>query len=156
MEDSEESHRAQPWTDDEDDGDEETQVGDLDMRSQVSGLTPSALPLPVWMRESSKSFRWRWVPLPLRKAARRTVTWVEGPQPPTELKIKPLLPFVQEAPIRFMDKYVPNKKHRCALLVFLYFCWFLTWSLVLRHSSGSGYIPGYGKPQDVWCGYRLW
>lgn len=112
--------------------------------------------LPVWMRESAKSFRYRWVPLPLRKAGRATADWVKGPKPPRELKINPWFPKIQEAPIKLLHKYVPNRKHRMCLLIALYAAWFLTWSLMLKHNATSGYIQGYGRPSNLWCGASFW
>ncbi|WEW56165.1 hypothetical protein PRK78_001600 [Emydomyces testavorans] len=111
----------------------------------------TALPLPVWLTESSKGFKWRWVPLPLRKAARSTAKWLKGPQPPRDLRFRPFLPHIQEAPIRFLNRFFPKKKHKIALLLFVYFSWFLSWSLVLRHSISAGHIEGYGQPQRISC-----
>jgi hypothetical protein len=144
---------AQPWTDDE--GDAEAPDRDLEINSQTSG-NERAFPIPVWMRESSKSFKWRWVPLPFRKAARATATWVKGPQPPVELSFKPFFPTVQGWPIRMMDKYVPKRRHRIVLLVLLYVAWFLPWVLVLRHTNESGEVKGFGKPRNLWCGANDW
>lgn len=115
-----------------------------------------ALPAPVWMRESSKSFRWRWVPLPLRKAGRAIANWSRGPQPPVELKIEPFFPTIQEWPLRVMDRFVPKRRHRILLLAIVYLAWFLPWALVLRHVSSEGEVPGYGKPNNIWCGATDW
>lgn len=116
----------------------------------------TALPLPIWLRESSNSFHWRWVPLPIRKAARATARWVQGPDPPQELQLKPLFPKIQEAPIKLLDRFFPKRKQKLCLLFLLYFSWLLSWSLVLWHSASSGYIEGYGKPVSLWCGADLW
>ncbi|KAF3479416.1 LCCL domain-containing protein [Arthroderma uncinatum] len=107
--------------------------------------------MPVWLAESSKSFRWGWVPLPLRKAARVTVRWLKGPEPPHELRFEPLFPGIQQAPVVFLERYFPKKKQKIFLLLGLYFAWFLSWSLTLRHSVSSGHIEGYGKPGPIAC-----
>jgi hypothetical protein len=114
------------------------------------------LPLPVWMRESSKSFHWKWVPLPLRRVARDIAAWSKGPDPPQIQKIRPFFPLVQKAPIELLDRFFPTKKHKAALLVFFYFCWLLTFSLVLHHSATAGVIEGYGQPSPIWCGAGYW
>lgn len=114
------------------------------------------LPLPVWMRESSKSFHWKWVPLPLRRVARAIGAWSKGPDPPQIQRIRPFLPSIQEAPIRLVDRFCPKKKHKAALLVLFYFCWLLTFSLVLHHSAAAGEIEGYGQPSPIWCGASYW
>lgn len=112
--------------------------------------------LPVWLRESSKSFRWQWVPLPLRKAGRATARWVKGPDPPHMLLLKPLLPRIQELPVQYLDHFFPNRKHKIFLLMLLYLSWFLPWFLVLLHSRSSGYIEGYGRPQTLSCATNFW
>ena len=146
------AHDFPPLTDDEDNL--ESQDRHLHLRSESESSNP--LPLPVWMRESAKTFKYKWVPLPLRKAGRATANWVKGPQPPRDLHITPWLPGVQEAPIRLLDRYVPQKRYRVLLLLLLYASWLLTWSVMLWHNSTSGYIKGYGQPANLWCGASFW
>ncbi|OAL28470.1 hypothetical protein AYO20_09418 [Fonsecaea nubica] len=140
--------------------DEETALGarspELHVQSTPDSPSSTALPIPVWLRESANSFKYKWVPLPLRKAGRAIVTWVKGPVPPRVLKIEPIYPKIQQAPIRLLDRYAPKKKHRVILLMALYVCWFLTWSLMLKNHSTSGFIKGYGKPSNLWCGASFW
>ncbi|KAI4221272.1 MAG: hypothetical protein L6R36_007017 [Xanthoria steineri] len=113
-------------------------------------------PIPVWLRESSKSFHWKWVPYPVRHFARAVGRWVEGPDPPQMQKITPFFPTVQEAPVKLIARYLPRPIHKAALLAFFLFCWLLTFSLVLRRSSSAGNIQGYGRPQPIWCGANYW
>lgn len=129
---------------------------DLHVRSTPDSPIERALPIPIWLRESAASFQYKWVPLPLRKAGRAIVSWAKGPVPPRVLKIEPIFPKIQQAPIRFMDNYVPNKKQRIILLMALYTAWFLTWALMVKHHSTSGFIKGYGKPTNLWCGASFW
>ena len=132
--------------------------------SPTSDLRPASpgpdqghrLPLPVWMRESSKSFHWKWVPLPLRRVARAVAAWSKGPDPPQIQRIRPFFPSIQEAPVRLFDRFFPKKKHKAAFLVLFYFCWILTFSLVLHHSASAGEIEGYGQPSPIWCGAGYW
>ncbi|KAK6373352.1 hypothetical protein LTS17_008372 [Exophiala oligosperma] len=146
--------------DDDDDGlnDDAVSGRDLHIRtaSESSTTATAQLPLPIWLRESAASFRYKWVPLPIRKASRAVVTWVKGPVPPRVLEINPIFPKVQEAPLRLLDRYAPKRKQRLILLVGLYACWFLTWSLMLKHHSTSGFIKGYGRPRNLWCGASFW
>ena len=139
----------------ESDNDVEPQDRNLHIRN-ASESSENGLPIPIWMQESAKSFRYRWVPLPLRNAGRATAKWIKGPIPPRELRIKPLYPQIQEAPIQWMDKYLPKQRHRLSLLIALYAVWFLIWSLMLKHNSTSAYIEGYGKPSNIWCGASFW
>ena len=137
---------------------------DSDVQSSTNGLhirnesddDEDGAPVPVWMQESSKSFKYRWVPLPLRKSGRAMLKWIKGPLPPQELHIKPWWPAIQEAPLRILDRYVPNRRYKICLQLLLYVVWSLTWSLMLKHNSTSGYIEGYGKPSNIWCGASFW
>ncbi len=142
----------------QDNGPEASSPGgsDMQMQSRSSNAGDGQFPLPIWLRESSKSFRWRWVPVRIRQAARAVVTWSKGPDPPQIQKITPFFPQIQEAPVRFIGKYLPNRRHKAALLAFFYFCWLLTFVLVLNHSAQAGNIEGYGKPQPIWCGASFW
>lgn len=116
----------------------------------------SLLPLPVWMRESSKSFHWRWVPFRIRQATRSIAKWTKGPDPPQVQKITPFFPNVQEAPVKLIEKYLPKRKHKALLLALFYLLWILVFSLVLVYSNSAGNIKGYGKPAPVWCGANYW
>ncbi|KKZ64470.1 hypothetical protein EMCG_09541 [[Emmonsia] crescens] len=146
-----------PLTDDEDDPytDEPDGIQQLGMSG---GIEPSSttLPVPIWLSESSKSFHWRWVPLPLRKTARSTVKWLKGPDPPRVLLLNPLFPSIQSAPIKLVDRFFPKRKYKIGLLLAVYFTWFLPWALVLRNSASGGNIEGYGKPAPISCGASYW
>jgi hypothetical protein len=112
--------------------------------------------VPVWLRESSKSFRWGWVPLPIRKVGRATANWVKGPNPPHSLLLKPLFPQIQELPVRYLERLFPKRKHKISLLVLLYIAWFTPWTIILLHSRSAGYIEGYGRPQTLSCATTFW
>ena len=137
---------------------------DLHVRSaDASDVEDGGLPMPVWMRESSKSFRWKKVPLPIRKFARsinRFTTflneWSRGPKEPQIQRIKPILPIVQEAPIWLVARYLPKRLYKVLALLTLYFAWLLTFCLVIRKSASSGDIEGYGTPNSIWCGAHFW
>lgn len=145
-----------PLTDDEPNDDPEASGNLLPVGSSGRNGNGQTFRLPVWLQESSKSFRWRWVPLPLRKAGRAVARWVKGPDPPRTLLLKPLFPHVQEIPVRYLDRFFPKRRHKIALLLLLYLSWFLSWFLVLLHSASSGYIEGYGKPEPISCGASFW
>ena len=131
---------------------------EMDIRSLSSSHAEEnrGLPLPVWLRESSQSFHWRWAPLRIRHAARAIIDWSRGPDPPRKQHITPFFPAIQETPAKFIDKHLPKRRHKAALLAFLYFSWLLTFVLVLNHSAKAGNIKGYGKPQSIWCGATFW
>ncbi|KAL9006613.1 MAG: hypothetical protein Q9188_000650 [Gyalolechia gomerana] len=132
----------------------------LDVRSRASSNvgdgSGSYGTLPVWLRESSKSFHWRWVPYRLRQFARAVAAWTEGPDPPRMQKITPFYPSLQEAPVRLIARYFPRKVQKAGVLGAFLLCWLLTFSLVLHHSASAGNIKGYGRPQPIWCGASYW
>ena len=146
-----------PWEDEAIPEPSTADSADLHIRSSSpSDVEHGRLPIPVWMRESSKSFHWRWVPLPIRTFTRSATSWSKGPDPPQIQKVTPFLPFIQETPLKLLDRFLPKRKHKAALFALFYLAWILTFSLVLRHSAKSGTIEGYGKPQPLWCGANYW
>ncbi|CAI6299175.1 unnamed protein product [Periconia digitata] len=98
----------------------------------------------------------KYVPARLRRAWRTTALWVKGPQPPRPWTIRPLFPTIQSAPLRFVEKCFPKHKHKVALLAFFYFCWFLSFALVLHRSAFAADIPGHGAPVRLRCTDQLW
>ena len=151
------AHDFPSLTDDETDVESQDRDLHIETASQaVSEDGQASLPLPIWMRESAKNFKYKWVPLPLRKAGRVTDNWIKGPDSPQVMKIEPWFPDIQEAPIHLLDRFAPKRKHRIALLAFTYAAWFLTWSLLVWHNSTAGFIEGYGKPSSIWCGASFW
>ncbi|KAL8701139.1 MAG: hypothetical protein Q9201_005080 [Fulgogasparrea decipioides] len=147
-----------PW--EQDDGPEPSTSGSstLHVRSRAgsSDIEDGDRPLPVWLRESSKSFHWRWLPYPLRHFGRTVAAWTKGPDPPQMQKLTPFFPEIQEAPVKLVAKYFPKPLHKAALLAAFLSCWLLTFSLVLHRSASAGNIKGYGKPQPIWCGASYW
>ena len=128
----------------------------IHVRSSSPDVENGQFPLPVWLRESSQSFHWRWVPYRIRSIARSVATWSKGPDPPQIQKITPFFPDHQTFAVELIRKHLPKKWHKVALLGIFYFCWILTFSLVLQHSASAGNIEGYGKPEPLWCGASFW
>jgi hypothetical protein len=96
------------------------------------------------------------IPKPLQSGSRAVVKWVKGPQPPHIYTIEPFFPTVQTAPIRLVERFLPKRRHKAAALVFFYFLWILTFTLVLQKSSFATEVPGYGKPVNIDCTARYW
>ncbi|KAJ6198047.1 hypothetical protein J3E72DRAFT_40182 [Bipolaris maydis] len=103
-----------------------------------------------------QSYMSKYLPPRLQRTWHSTVVWAKGPQPPRPWKIRPFFPHVQAAPIRLLNNYFPKRKQKIALLVFFYFCWILTFGLVLHRSAFAADIPGYGSPVRVRCTDRFW
>lgn len=98
----------------------------------------------------------KYIPPRIQRAWKATATWVKGPQPPRPWKIRPFFPRVQAAPVQFLNNYFPKRKHKVVLLIFFYFCWLLSFGLVLHRSAFAADIPGYGSPVRVRCNDRFW
>ncbi|KAI9750830.1 MAG: hypothetical protein M4579_006292 [Chaenotheca gracillima] len=113
-------------------------------------------PPPRFLQDQSSSTRWRWVPVPIRRVSRAVATWAQGPQPPQPQKISAFFPRVQTAPVRYLDRFLPKKRHKIALLVAFYFCWLLVFAAVLHHSAKASEIEGYGEPTQIGCGATYW
>lgn len=146
---------APPLTDDESSEEPDAPVHTLRVEGDEYG-SGTTFRMPVWLRESSASFHWRWVPLPVRKASRATARWVQGPDPPHDLLFRPVFPKLQELPVQLFDHYVHTKARKIGALLFVYFVWFLTWFLILVKSNSSGNIEGYGRPQPISCAASYW
>ncbi|EED17876.1 LCCL domain protein [Talaromyces stipitatus ATCC 10500] len=149
---------APPLTDDgiEDEDLDNPVTHVLNVETNHHGHDGTSFRMPVWLRESSSSFQWRWIPLPLRKAGRVTARWVKGPDPPHDLLFQPLFPKIQEIPVKFFDRYAPRKAHKVALLLLVYFLWLLPWFLIILKANTSGNIEDYGRPQVISCAASYW
>lgn len=116
----------------------------------------SSPPTPRFLQDQGKYRYMKWVPLPVRRVSKAAVKWAEGPTSPQKHFIKPLFPYIQEAPIRLLDHYVPKLRHRVALLIAFYFCWVLTFALVMRQGMVATEIEGWGIPSNIGCGNTYW
>ena len=146
----------EPW---QDEVPEPSMTGSTDIHvrsSSSSDIEGGRLPLPVWMREQSAKFHWNWIPLSFQKYGRSLASWSKGPDPPKIQKITPFFPFIQEAPLKLVDKLLPKKLHKAGALVALDTAWILIFTLILRSSASSGDIEGYGQPSPIWCGANFW
>ncbi|KAA8573726.1 hypothetical protein EYC84_005292 [Monilinia fructicola] len=117
-----------------------------------------SLPTPRFLQDqSSYSYRYlRWVPAPVRRISKQAVRWAHGPDPPRINVIRPWFPGIQEAPLRLLDQYIPKRRHRISLLVAYYFCWILTFALVLHQSTLATEIEEWGIPGNIGCGNTYW
>ncbi|KAH9875906.1 hypothetical protein IAQ61_003371 [Plenodomus lingam] len=97
-----------------------------------------------------------YIPPHMQQKWKKVVVWVKGPQPPRPWKIQPFFPNVQEAPVHWLERYFPKRKQKIGLLVFFYFCWLLSFGLVLHRSAFAADIPGHGSPVRVRCTDRFW
>ncbi|KAK5111434.1 hypothetical protein LTR62_004886 [Meristemomyces frigidus] len=146
-----------------DDSDDDATVGaDAPLRGPGNSSRPSFDGLrlgggntnnntPSWLNNFSDQF-----PPSLQQAWQKTKTWTKGPDPPRIFTITPLFPSIQHLPITLLDRFVPSKLHRFGLLLLILASWLLSFSLVLRASSFSASVPGYGTPLRLHCGAAYW
>jgi hypothetical protein len=116
----------------------------------------SSPPTPRFLQDEGSWRNLTWVPSPIRRVGKAAKKWARGPNPPQIQAIQPWFPSVQELPIRLLDHYLPKRKQRIGLLLGFYFCWILSFSLVLRQSTLTGEVGEYGKPTNIWCGASHW
>lgn len=116
----------------------------------------SSPPTPRFMQDQSTYKYMKWVPLPVRRVSKALVKWAKGPAAPRNHTIKPLFPNIQEAPIRLLDHFVPKRRHRIVLLITFYFCWILTFAMVMQRGTVATEIEGWGTPANIGCGNTYW
>jgi hypothetical protein len=133
--------------------DESTQTSLLPMDELSDDSSP---PTPRFIQDQGSYRYMKWVPVPVRRFNKAVVKWAKGPDIPEIYTITPLLPLIQEAPIRLLDRYAPKRRHRILLLIVFYFCWILTFALVNRGASFATEIEGWGRPGNIGCGNTYW
>ncbi|ROT39269.1 hypothetical protein SODALDRAFT_332711 [Sodiomyces alkalinus F11] len=102
------------------------------------------------------SKRWKWVPYPIRRLSKAASRWAKGPPHPKQWKIEPFFPRVQQSPLWLVDKFVPRRRQRFAL-VFIYLAvWIVTFALVKREETFASDVAGWGEPRDIGCGATYW
>lgn len=149
------------WSEDDEQDPSITGSTDFHVRSRSSSSTAgrTRIGLPVWLRESSKKFRWQWVPLPIRRIVCVIAVWSHGPDPPQKQRIVPFFAAIQGAPLNLVEKFLPGTIYKATALVLCYVGWILTFTLVLHRQAASGEIEGiegYGQPSRIWCGESFW
>ncbi|KAI9783382.1 MAG: hypothetical protein M1839_003917 [Geoglossum umbratile] len=84
------------------------------------------------------------------------ITWAKGPEPPQIQRINSFCPQFQSLPFRFLNRYLPKRKQKLALLLAFYFAWLLAFVSVLHGSILATQIEGYGKAQRISCIASYW
>lgn len=133
--------------------DESTQTNVLHMDDLSDDSSP---PTPRFMQDQASYRHMKWVPTPVRRVSKSLAKWAKGPDPPHIHTIEPILPIVQEFPIRLLDHYIPKRRHRIALLIAFYFTWILTFAVVMKQSTIATEIEGWGAPGNIGCGNTYW
>lgn len=113
-------------------------------------------PTPRFLQDQSSWRYLQWVPTPIRRVSKQAVRWAQGPDPPRINIIRPWFPWIQEAPVRLLDRYIPKRRHRISLLIAHYLCWILTFAFVLRQSTLATEIEQWGVPSNIGCTNTYW
>ncbi|KAI0099556.1 hypothetical protein F4776DRAFT_658346 [Hypoxylon sp. NC0597] len=113
-------------------------------------------PTPRFMQDQGAWKKWKWVPYPIRKYGKAAYKWMKGPQNPKVWKIEPIFPVVQHAPLRLLDKFLPNRTHQILLYMGYVAVWVLTFSIVMWRGQVASEIANYGMPTDISCGVAYW
>lgn len=96
------------------------------------------------------------IPSTVQKPSRKVGSYLKGPEPPRIWKIRPILPRVQQLPLRLVNKLCPRQWQRIVALFLFYVCWIATFGAVLHKSSVADDVNGYGQPIRVSCGGVFW
>lgn len=83
-------------------------------------------------------------------------SWIRGPQSPRKYKINPVLPSLQTASIRLVDRYLPSRRAKIYALLIAHGIWALLFFSILHSSVAGPEVPGYGNPVRLSCVSRLW
>lgn len=96
------------------------------------------------------------VPPTIQRPSSKVWTYLKGPEPPRIWKIRPILPRLQQLPLRLVEKVCPKQWQRTVALFIFYICWIATFGAVLHKSSVADNVNGYGQPIRVSCGGVFW
>ncbi len=111
---------------------------------------------PRFIHDARPSRYCSFLPPTPRRWANAAIDWTAGPEPPQRQHITPWFPWIQEWPIRVLNRHAPKRRIKLLLLAAFYFIWILTFTLVYKKSLNSGEVAGYGVPSDITCGATYW
>lgn len=100
--------------------------------------------------------RKHWVPHAVRRLWKSAADWARGPATPESYTITPLYPRAQELPLALLERRLPRRRHRLALLGVFLAAWVVAFALVKRREVYSSEIEGWGDPQTIGCGATYW
>jgi hypothetical protein len=83
-------------------------------------------------------------------------SFLRGPDPPRKHRIRPIFESVQTAPIRVVKRLFPSLRSQAIALVSFHALWAAIFLTILNWSVVGPEIPGYGMPNRLSCGARLW
>ncbi|KAF2034629.1 hypothetical protein EK21DRAFT_56046 [Setomelanomma holmii] len=94
------------------------------------------------------------LPEPIVRCGRTVAKWLEGPKPPRQHRIKPLLEWVQTFPARLLGR-LPAWA-RLLVYIVLFVIWAVAFGVILTNYSLPSNIGGFGAPVPLSCVTNLW
>lgn len=93
----------------------------------------------------------------VKNAGRVTWRWMKGPDPPQVLRIDPLFPAVQTAPIRLRNMLFPKRKHKTAAYLAFISLWIAVFVIVVHYSRFvTTTEEQYGLTYQLGCTNAVW
>ncbi|EED17620.1 LCCL domain protein [Talaromyces stipitatus ATCC 10500] len=83
-------------------------------------------------------------------------SFLRGPNPPRRHRIRPFFESFQTAPIRIIKRLFPTLRSQAIALIAFHALWATIFLTILNWSVLGPEIPGYGMPNRLSCGARLW
>lgn len=83
-------------------------------------------------------------------------SFLRGPDPPRKHRIRPIFEGLQTAPIRVVKRLFPSLRLKVIALIAFHALWAAIFLTILNWSAVGPEIPGYGMPNRLSCGARLW
>lgn len=93
---------------------------------------------------------------PSSRRSGRCASFLRGPNPPRKYRIEPFWKSWQTAPIRIIDRWLPTQKSQLIALTVLLALWATIFLTILDWSIVRPEVQGYGAPNRLSCGDRLW
>ncbi|KAK4096748.1 hypothetical protein N658DRAFT_489719 [Parathielavia hyrcaniae] len=91
-----------------------------------------------------------------RRRSPRWLAFLYGPDPPKMQTIKPLFPSVQELPVRWLEKTLPQRWQRVVLLVVFLLAWAASLAVPLVLSKGTATDASGAAIRHIDCVDTLW
>ena len=83
-------------------------------------------------------------------------SFLRGLDPPRKHRIRPVFEGLQTAPIRVVERLFPSLRSKVIALIAFHALWAAIFLTILNWSVVGPEIPGYGMPNRLSCGARLW
>lgn len=95
--------------------------------------------------------------LTIKTASGAVWRWIKGPVPPQELRISPIFPNVQAAPLRLLNIVCPKRKHKLAAYIAFISIWMTVFVVVTHYQYFETETDRqYGPTTKLACTNAIW